>query len=81
MTAKEKRHVRNLEIKIENLELALRKSQQTWVEQFDAVYHTRTALFQAFMAIEEAVVIMHDVIKNDPQYMSEWKRIEIAPDF
>jgi len=81
MTAKEKRYVRNLEIKIEQLEQALRRSQETWRDQFTAIYETRTALLQAFSAIEDAAVIMHDCIKNDPQYMAERKKIEIIPNF
>ena len=81
MTAKEKRYVRNLEIKIEQLEQALKRSQQTWADQFTAIYETRTALLQAFGAIEEAAVIMHDCIKDDPQYMAERKRIEVIPNF
>lgn len=44
MTAKEKRYVRNLEIKVEQLEQALKRSQQTWADQFTAIYETRTAL-------------------------------------
>ena len=81
MTAKEKRYVRNLEIKIEQLEQALKRSQETWRDQFTAIYETRTALFQAFGAIEEAAVIMHDCIKDDPQYIAERKRIEVIPNF
>lgn len=81
MTAKEKRYVRNLEIKVEQLEQALKRSRTTWADQFTAIYETRTALLQAFGAIEEAAVIMHDCIKDDPQYMSERKRIEVIPNF
>ena len=81
MTAKESRYVRKLEIQIEELEKALKRSQTTWVDQFTALYETRTALFQAFGAIEEAAVIMHECIKNDPQYMEERKRVEIVPNF
>ena len=81
MTAKESRYVRKLEIQIEELEKALKRSQTTWVDQFTALYETRTALFQAFGAIEEAAVIMHECIKNDPQYMEERKRVELVPNF
>lgn len=81
MTAKEKRYVRNLEIKVEQLEQALKRSQEVWRDQFTAIYETRTALLQAFGAIEEAAVIMHDCIKNDPQYIAERKRIEVIPNF
>jgi Mg2+ and Co2+ transporter CorA len=81
MTAKEKRYVRNLEIKIEQLEAALKRSRETWADQFSEIYKTRTAMFQAFGAIEEAAVIMHDCIKDDPQYMAERKRIDVVPDF
>lgn len=81
MTAKEKRYVRNLEIKVEQLEAALKRSQEVWRDQFTAIYETRTALFQAFGAIEEAAVIMHDCIKDDPQYLHEKKRITIEPNF
>ena len=81
MTAKEKRYVRNLEIKVEQLEQALKRSQQTWSDQFTAIYETRIALLQAFGAVEEAAVIMHDCIKDDPQYMAERKRIEVIPNF
>ena len=81
MTAKEKRYVRNLEIKVEQLEQALKRSQATWADQSTAIYETRTALFQAFEAIEEAAVIMHGCIKDDPQYMAEQKRISVIPNF
>lgn len=81
MTAKETRYVRNLEIKVEQLEQALKRSQETWRDQFTAIYETRTALLQSFEAIEEAAVIMHNCIKDDPQYMAERKRIEVIPNF
>jgi len=81
MTAKEQRHVRNMEIKIEQLEQALKRSQETWRDQFTAVYETKTALLQAFAAVEEAAVIMHNRIRQDPQYMAERKRIEVVGDF
>lgn len=81
MNAKEKRYVRNLEIKIEQLEWALKRSTEDWRDQFTAIYETRTALRQSFAAIEEAAVIMHDCIKDDPQYRAERKRIEVVPNF
>jgi len=81
VTAKEQRYVRNLEIKVEQLEQALKRSQTTWADQFTAIYETRTALLQSFAAIEEAAVIMHNCIKDDPQYMAERKRIEVIPNF
>ena len=81
MTAKEQRYVRKLEIQVEELEKALKRSQETWVDQFTALYETRTALMQSFAAIEEAAVIMHCCIKDDPQYMAERKRIEVIPNF
>jgi len=81
MNAKESRAVRSMEIKIKQLEQALKRSQTVYIDQFNALYETRTALLQAFAAIEEAAVIMHGCIKGDPQYMSEKKRIDIYPDF
>lgn len=81
MTAKEQRYVRKLEIRINELEATLKKAQGTWVDQFHALFETRTAMFQAFAAIEEAAVIMHECMKQDPQYMAERKRIEIVADF
>jgi len=81
MTAKEQRYVRNLEIKIEQLEAALKRSQTTWADQFTAIYETRTALLQSFAAIEEAAVIMHNCIKDDPQYLFEKKRLIVEPNF
>ena len=81
MTAKEKRYVRNLEIKVEQLEAALKRSQSTWADQFTAIYETRTALLQSFAAIEEAAVIMHNCIKDDPQYLCEKKRLIVEPNF
>ena len=81
MTKSEQRYVRKLEIRVEELEKALNRSQGTWRDQFTAIYETRTALLQSFAAIEEAAVIMHDCIKNDPQYMAEKKRIEVLPNF
>lgn len=81
MTAKEQRYVRKLEIRINELEATLKKAQGTWVDQFHALFETRTAMLQAFAAIEEAAVIMHDCMKQDPQYMAERKRLEIVADF
>ena len=81
MTAKETRYVRKLEIQVEELEKALKQSQSGWVDQFTALYETRTALLQSFAAIEEAAVIMHNCIKDDPQYLHEKKRITIEPNF
>jgi Mg2+ and Co2+ transporter CorA len=79
MTAKEQRYVRNLEIKIEQLEAALKHSQKIWHEQFTDIYETRTALLQSFAAIEEAAAIMRNCIKDDPRYIAEQKRIEVIP--
>ena len=81
MNAKETRYVKKLEIEIEQLKLALKKSQLIWVDQFTAIYETKTALFQVYSAVEEAVTIIHECIKSDPQYMNENKRIEIKGDF
>jgi Mg2+ and Co2+ transporter CorA len=83
MNAKERRHVRNLEIKIEQLEQALNRSQSTWRDQFHEIYESRTALFQAFAAVEEAAVIMHQAIKNDPQFMAEQnqRRLTVEANF
>lgn len=81
MTAKERRYVRKLEIRVEELEKARERTQESWCEQFNALFETRTALLQAFAAIEGAAVIMHECIKNDPQYMAEKRQIQIIPDF
>lgn len=81
MTDKEKRYVRNLEIKVEQLQAAVKRSQETWRDQFSAIYETKTALLQSFAAIEEAAVIMHGCVKDDPQYLHEKKRIAIEPNF
>lgn len=83
MTTKEKRYVRNLEIKVEQLEQALSRAQKIWKDQFSEIYESRTALYQAFGAIEEAVVIIHDCIKQDPRYMAEntERRIAVKADF
>ena len=69
MTAKEARYVRKLEIQVEQLEAALNRARETWVEQFTENYRTRTALLQSFAAVEEAATIMHDCMKDDPQCM------------
>lgn len=81
MNAKEQRYVRNLEIKIEQLEAALKRAQSTWSDQFTVIYETRTAMLQAFAAVEEAAVIMHNCIKADPQYMAEDRRLNVVADF
>lgn len=81
MTAKESRYVRKLEIKVEQLEAELKRTREQYFEIFHVYFDTRTALLQAFAAIEESAVIVHEAIKADPQYMAEKKRVEIMPNF
>ncbi len=70
MTAKEARYVRKLEIRVAELERHLGIANRSSAEYFSALFETRTAMKQAFEALEECSGIMYDCIKNDPQFMA-----------
>lgn len=69
MTAKEKRQMRNLEIKVEQLEQALDHSRKAWAEQFQAIYDNRTAMHQAYACIMDAMQLLHEQIRDDLAFM------------
>ncbi len=81
MTAKEQRYVRKLEIRVAELERHFDIANKSSAENFVALFETRIALKQAFEALEECAVIMHDCIKADPQYMAMQKRLHLEADF
>jgi len=71
MTAKEKRYVRKLEIRIEELERHFKIANDAHTEIFSALYHTRTAMRIAYETILEAADSLQENIKNDPAYMAK----------
>jgi len=81
MTAKEKRYLRKIEIEVEELRRATEIAGKRYTEIFHVYFDTRVALLQAFSALEEAAVIMHECIKDDPQFMAAEKRISVIPNF
>ena len=70
MTAKEARYVRKLEIRVAELERHFEIANRSGTENFIALFETRTALKQAFEALEECSGITYDCIKNDPQFIA-----------
>ena len=69
MTAKERRHVRNLELKIEELERHFRISQSSGIDYFRSLYETRLALRQVYECLHEAISILDATMAQDPAFM------------
>lgn len=83
MTKKEERHVRNLEIKVEELERHLKLSQRASIENFTSAYDSRIAMRQAYEALLDAAKILEDCMREDPAFIKEQaqRRAEIVPNF
>lgn len=81
VTKAEERKLRKMEIRIAELERNLKISQDSWRDSFSGQFEIRYALVAAFAALEEAMVILHEALKNDNLYKNEQKRVEIIGDF
>jgi hypothetical protein len=69
MTAKEKHHVRKLEIRIEELERHFNIANSAHCNVFRELFETRAALRQSYEALMEAANILGDLMANDPAFM------------
>jgi hypothetical protein len=65
MTAKEKRYVRKLEIRIEELERHFKIANDSNIETFVTLYQTRVAMRHAYEALVEAETALHENMKDD----------------
>ena len=59
-----------MEIRIEELERFFKIAHTSSTDNFIALFETRTAMKQAFAALEECSTIMYDCMKNDPEFIS-----------
>ncbi len=69
MTAKEKRYVRKLEIKVEQLERHFRIAQTSGMDNFRALYDSRLAMRQAYESLMDAARTLEDCMQEDPAFM------------
>jgi hypothetical protein len=79
MTAKERRAMRKLEIRLETAERMLDRISQSHMDQFRGIYEDRCAMLEALELVSDAYQLLRDRVKNDPQYLA--KRKEIEPNF
>lgn len=78
MTPKEKRYVRKLEIRIEELERHFRFSQDHYLETFHHLFDNRCAMREAYELIFESLTVLQQNMANDPAFMK--LRSELAMD-
>lgn len=79
MTAKERRALRKLEIRLETAERMLSRINQSHMDQFREIYEDRCAMLEALELVSDAYKLLHNRVKNDPQFMA--KKAEIEPNF
>ena len=80
MNAKEKRHVRKLEIRVEELERYLNIANSSGVETFLTLFETRAAMRQAYEAVCDAERVLRELMQDDPAFMEMRAKI-IQGDF
>lgn len=80
MTAKEKRHVRKLEIRVEELERHFQIANSSSVETFLALFETRAAMRQAYEAVCDAERVLRELMQDDSAFMEMRAKI-IQGDF
>jgi len=78
MTAKEKRYVRKLEIRIEELERHFKIANDSCTETFTSLYQTRVAMRYAYEALIEAEKVLHENMKEDPAFIQQQPRAIVA---
>lgn len=76
MTAKEKRHVRKLEIRIEELERHFKIANNSHAEVFLNLYDTRRAMREAYESLIDAARTLEDLMRNDPAFMQQKAEME-----
>ena len=79
MTAKERRQMRKLEIRLEESERMLDRINQSHMDQFREIYEDRCAMLEALELVSDAYKLLHSRVKNDPQYQA--KKAEIEANF
>ncbi len=79
MTAKERRAMRKLEIRLETAERMLNNINKSHMDQFREIYEDRCAMLEALELVSDAYKLLRDRVKNDPQFMA--KKAEIEPNF
>lgn len=81
MTKAEERKFRKMEIRVAELEKQFSTANLARFDQFSELFEVKCALKQAFAAIEEAAVILHECIKNDADFVEEKRQLEVIGDF
>lgn len=79
MTAKERRALRKLEIRLETAERMLSRINQSHMDQFREIYEDRCAMLEALELVSEAYGLIQGRVKFDPQYQA--KKAEIEANF
>ncbi|HBJ74663.1 MAG TPA: hypothetical protein DDY86_03900 [Syntrophaceae bacterium] len=79
MTAKERRQMRKLEIRLEESEKMLDRINQSHMDQFRTIYEDRCAMLEAMELVSEAYGLIRGRVKGDPQYQA--KKAEIEANF
>lgn len=76
MTAKERRKMRKLEIRLEESEKMLDRINQSHIDQFRTIYEDRCAMLEAMELVSEAYGLIKWRVKFDPQYQAKKDEIE-----
>lgn len=79
MTAKERRAMRKLEIRAAESEALVEKLAKQNSDLFFQLYEQKCALLEAYETITDALRIVYEPIRADPQFMA--KKKEIEPNF
>ena len=79
MTAKERRAMRKLEIRLAEAEATIETMAKRNSEMFLALYEQKCALLEAYETITDALRIVYEPIRADPQFMAI--KSEIEPKF
>lgn len=79
MTAKERRQMRKLEIRLEESERMLDLINHSHMDQFRTIYEDRCVMLEALELVSEAYGLIQGRVKFDPQYQA--KKAEIEANF
>ena len=79
MTAKERRQMRKLEIRAAESEALVEKLAKQNSDLFFKLYEQKCALLEAYETITDALRIVYEPIRADPQFMA--KKTEIEANF
>ena len=72
MTAKQKREMRRMEIRIEELERHFAIANNFGTENFVSVFNSRVAMRQAYEALLDASDILAAHMRDDPAFMEQF---------